>query len=184
MIVVLSHDTEIKVAVIHLSTYFKYIATNDVDGVAAPYSTSTCSHTSQGHIFHRKKSLWFIIWLSNDTGKNVALHMVAINHPASYVPLTASNAVNGDTRLFIWALCSLTTLGSVDDPPWWRVDLEMSYMISGIKIYNRGRICKLIHLPLTPNILGKGSGSIQLKWLYGRFGSIWMSNPSKGKWVD
>jgi len=81
-----------------------------------------------------------MLWLSNDAGKSVALYKVAINHPGSLSNSTASKAVDGDIRSILTgsaAACAHTTLGSVDDPAWWRVDLEESYRILGIKIYNR-----------------------------------------------
>jgi len=53
-------------------------------------------------------------------------------------------AVDGDIRPFWHGVCSHTTIGSVDDPAWWRVDLEESYRIVGIKIYNRERVGKLL----------------------------------------
>ena len=87
------------------------------------------------------------IYLYYDTGKNVALHKAAMHHPGTYIdfkePFFATYAVDGDTRPLWQSVCSSTTLGSVDDPAWWRVDLKESYRIVGIKIYNRDRVGKL-----------------------------------------
>ena len=57
--------------------------------------------------------------------------------------MVAGNAVNNITLDENKATCAQTTLGTSDDPAWWQVDLEDTYHITGIKIYNRQKHGKL-----------------------------------------
>jgi len=83
----------------------------------------------------------------NDTGKNVALHKVAINHLNTYSGHLAAYAVDGITPHYTDPdysdKCSKAIGGSRDNHVWWRVDLEERFMITGVKIYTGHRFSKL-----------------------------------------
>jgi len=72
------------------------------------------------------------------TGQNVALGMPASQFPGTYGISYAEHAVDGHSVVGEHS-CAHTSAGSLDNPAWWMVDLEDSYKLLGIKIYNRDR---------------------------------------------
>ena len=68
-----------------------------------------------------------------------------MNKPASQSPDTflqgsASKAVDGDTTDKVdRGMCAHTDRETLSNPAWWTVDLEETFNLMGIKIYNRDR---------------------------------------------
>ena len=64
----------------------------------------------------------------------------ASQHPGTYLKGSASKAVDGDTRnVDSGNMCAHTEQGTPRDPAWWRVDLEDTFNLTGLKIYNRNQ---------------------------------------------
>jgi len=71
------------------------------------------------------------------TGPNIALHKPASQSPDTYLQGSASKAVDGNTSDNVAGnKCAHTAWGN---PALWTVDLEETFNLSGIKIYNRNK---------------------------------------------
>jgi len=72
------------------------------------------------------------------SGPNIAFGKTATQGPGDFsIGMVAGNAVNNVTYDNNQGTCAQTTLGTTNDPAWWQVDLADTYLITGIKIYNR-----------------------------------------------
>jgi len=68
------------------------------------------------------------------------LNKPASQSPDTYHPGSASKAVDGDKSDNVhMSMCAYTDRGTQSNPAWWTVDLEETFNIMGIKIYNRNR---------------------------------------------
>jgi len=77
-----------------------------------------------------------ILYLTS--GPNIAFGKTATQGPGDFsIGMVAGNAVNNVTYDNNQGTCAQTTLGTTNDPAWWQVDLGDTYLITGIKIYNR-----------------------------------------------
>jgi len=72
-------------------------------------------------------------------GPNIAIGKPATQGPDTLASMVAGNAVNNDTYDTDLGFCAHTTEGTTENPAWWQVDLEDTYRITGIKIFNRRR---------------------------------------------
>ena len=81
-----------------------------------------------------------ILFFTCMPGPNIAFGKSASQGPGTFVNMTADNAVNNETNDINNGdprICSHTTWGSTTIPAWWQVDLDDTYRLTGIRIYNR-----------------------------------------------
>jgi len=80
------------------------------------------------------------LYNNNFTGQNVALGKPASQFPGTWDECFAERAVDGHILSGVFEQkCAHSSEGSFDNPAWLMVDLEDSYKLLGIKIYNRMR---------------------------------------------
>ena len=78
------------------------------------------------------------------TGPNIALNKTTEQSPGVYGDGTSDKAVDGNRAHTIDASkCTHTDWYKSTTEAWWRVDLDDTFRLTGVKIYNRNQECML-----------------------------------------
>jgi len=74
------------------------------------------------------------------TGPNIALNKTTEQYPGVFGGGISDNAVDGNrAHTHMATLCAHTNWNTSITEAWWRVDLDDTFKLTGIKIYNRNQ---------------------------------------------